>query len=281
MKRMYVGVLLAGVLALCLTGGAVAASQITGSNIKNGSVTGQDIRNGSLSSADIRNGSVRESDLTAALRQRLHTTVSGSPEAPDQQGPKGDTGPQGPKGDTGPRGPAGPPTLLPADFSFTNTSARLTVAGVQFGRYIDGGATGGSIRYDGLLGHPLSDVTKLAYTFKYRTSDGSSAGSPYLRIFLGDDNHDVVLEPTKCATATVPQNTSITLDMTAATTDWLRYDDDACTPNVKKTWDQIVAEHGSEIISGIVVTTGFAGGHNAMATLTNLTVNDKSFDFGL
>ena len=73
MTRIVKGLGLAAVLALCLTGGATAASQITGSSIKDNSITGKDIRNHSLTGSDFK-GSL----------------------------------PRGPQGPTGPAGPAGP-----------------------------------------------------------------------------------------------------------------------------------------------------------------------------
>jgi hypothetical protein len=86
------------VVALLVGGGtATASGLITGSDIKNGSVTGTDIKQGSLTA----------SDLSQSLRNRLNTTVSGSPGAPGQQGAKGDTGARGPAGADGATGPQG------------------------------------------------------------------------------------------------------------------------------------------------------------------------------
>jgi hypothetical protein len=111
MKRIWKVVAAAGVLALCLTGGATAAKKLTGEDIRNGTITG----------ADIKKGSINENRLAEALRTKLNTTVSGSPGAPGPQGPagpqgakgatgpEGDTGPEGPKGDTGPQGLQGEP----------------------------------------------------------------------------------------------------------------------------------------------------------------------------
>jgi hypothetical protein len=76
MKRTVV--LLALVLVLGVSGGAVAASKITGKDVKDSSLTGKDVRNRSLTPADFR-GSVR--------------------------------GPQGPQGAQGPAGPPGPVAL--------------------------------------------------------------------------------------------------------------------------------------------------------------------------
>src|SRR5262245_10676416 len=45
---------LVAVLALCLTAGATAASQITGGQIKNSTITGKDVRNHSLTKSDFK-----------------------------------------------------------------------------------------------------------------------------------------------------------------------------------------------------------------------------------
>ena len=44
--------------------------------------------------------------------------------------------------------------------------------------------------------------------------------------------------------------------------------------------DRTFQIHGDEVISGIYVTTGFSGGADAHAWLTDLTVNGKQFHFG-
>jgi hypothetical protein len=273
MKRMYV-VVLAGVLALCLTGGAVAATQITGNSIKNGSVTGQDLRNGSVTGKDIKNGSLGESELAQSVRRKLNTSVSGSPGQPGPKGEKGDRGPAGPAGPAGSDG-----SWFPAGFFVTNKSVGLTAHGADFGPYADGGATGGSVLYTGLNGKTLKDIKALTYTASYTTSDGNRLGVPYLRVFLNDDNDDVVLDPTECATTTPSEGEAHTWDMLASSE--LRYSDDACGANsTPLSWDAIVAAHGDDVISGIYVTAGFAGGKDQHVWLTDLTVNGKAFHFG-
>jgi hypothetical protein len=257
-------------LVVAMSGSAVAAKLLTGSDIQNGTITGADLKDGKVTGRDVKNGSVHKADLASSVRRALESDTPGRQGAKGDtgaQGPKGDTGAQGPKGDKGDRGPAGPPTLLPADFAFTNTSARLTEAGVQFGRYADGGDTGGSARYDGAFGMKLKDITALAYTYRYSTSDDKGIGAPYLRVFLNGDSVDVVYDPTECATVTPSEDTDHTVDVLAA--DKLR------------SWDDIVADHGDDVVTGIYVTTGFAGGHDVFATLERLTVNDETFHFGI
>ena len=264
---------------------ATAASLITSKDIADGTIRTRDVKKRAISLNRLSKGV--QNMITGASAQsgkptpavpgaKGDTGPQGNQGAQGAQGPKGEKGEKGDKGDQGPQGRSG---LLPADFAFTNTSARLTEAGVQFGWYEDGGAAGGSIRYDGLNGSTLADVEKLAYTFRYQTSDDKALGAPYMRIFLKGD-HDVVLDPTECATADPAEATDLTLDMTQATK--LRYDDDACGASYEpKTWDDIVADHGDEVISGIYVTTGFAGGTDVRVTLKSLAVNDDVFRFGL
>jgi hypothetical protein len=285
-------ILLCALTALVVGGTtATAASLITSKDIADGTIRTRDVKKSAITMNRLSKGvqnlitgaSAQSGNPTPAVPGAKGDTgpqgaqgAQGEKGAQGDQGPKGDKGEKGDKGDQGPQGRSG---LLPADFAFTNTSARLTEAGVQFGWYEDGGAAGGSVRYDGLNGSTLADVEKLAYTFRYQTGDDKALGAPYMRIFLKGD-HDVVLDATECATADPAEGTDVTLDMTQSTT--LRYDDDACGASYEpKTWDEIVADHGGEVISGIYVTTGFSGGTDVRATLKSLAVNDDVFRFGL
>jgi hypothetical protein len=271
-KRITPGTLL-GIIAVvfCMTGGAYAAnSLITSKNIKDGTIKSRDLSSGVKSKLN-------------KVGQKGDTGPAGArgPAGPaGPAGPKGDKGDKGDNGDKGDKGDKGDSGLLPADFAFTNTSARLTEAGVQFGRYGDGGSEGGSVRYDGLNGMTLSEITALSYTFSYETSDNVPIGAPYLRVFLDSDAHDVIFDPTECATATPAEDEFLTFDVTAGD---VRYDDDGCdgTAPDQQPWADVVADHGDEVISGIYVTTGFSGGEDVYATLTGLTVNAKAFHFGL
>jgi hypothetical protein len=80
MTRMWKLPALAGVLVLCLAGGATAASKITGQAIKDNSITTKDIRNRSLMAKDFKSGQL-------------------------PRGPRGVTGARGPQGPAGPAGP--------------------------------------------------------------------------------------------------------------------------------------------------------------------------------
>ena len=75
-------IVLAGVVAVSATTGAVAGSLVTGAQVANGSLTGKDVKDGSLKTAD----------LAAKTRTAL-------------------TGPPGPTGAVGPAGPPGVNTL--------------------------------------------------------------------------------------------------------------------------------------------------------------------------
>jgi hypothetical protein len=267
-------------VVLAFAGTATASSLITSSKIKDGTIR----------TRDIKKGAITESRLAKSVQSALDqqsSSVLGSPGAPGATGPagpKGDTGAQGAKGDRGPEGPA-----LPKDFSIQNNFTAsggivtmepvlLTDGGLKFGPYPDGGTASGSLRYDGLDGHPLSDITKLAYTFDYTTADANKIGVPYLRVFL-DDGTDVILDPSECAQTTVPEATTTTLDMVQA--DKLRFDDDACGANYAPlTWDQVTHDHGDQTITSIKVSTGFSGGKNLTAFLHKLQINNRTFTFG-
>ena len=148
--------------------------------------------------------------------------------------------------------------------------------GVQFGPYANGGNAGGSVRYDGANGLTLGDISELAYTIDHSSSDDSPISAPYLRIFLNNDNHDVIFDPTQCATTVPPEDVFQTFEVTAGS---VRYDDDSCTGS-QQPWATVKAAHSSEVISGIYVTTGFAGGADLSAILRSLSVNGHVFTFG-
>ena len=66
------------------------------------------------------------------------------------------------------------------------------------------------------------------------------------------------------------------------TTGDVRYDDDSCdgvAPD-QQAWAAVVAAHGSEVVSGIYVTTGFTGGDTLSALLRSIKVNGTEFVFG-
>jgi hypothetical protein len=222
------------------------------------------------SSSQIKNGVVRLADLTPRARQALH----GAP------GAKGDTGPAGPQGPQGPEGKAAP-TLqrLAGDFSGTNASVATSLDGVHFGPYSDGGAWGGSVRYNGANGLTLAQIDQLSYEVKYSAADTAPIGEPYLRIFLNNGNDDVVFDATQCATTVPAKNVFNTFEVVGHD---VRYDDDSCdgvAPD-QQHWSDVVAAHGSDVISGIYVTTGFTGGSDLTALLRSLSVNGHQFTFG-
>jgi hypothetical protein len=263
-------------LALALAGGAWAGNKYlitSASQVKPGSLTGENIKNHSLGLSELSNGA----------QDRLH----GARGARGPAGPTGDTGAQGPKGDTGPQGPPGAPgepgkpapvlQRLTGNFSGTNASVATSLDGVQFGPYSDGGTWGGSVRYDGADGLTLSQITQLSYKVMYSAADTAPIGEAYLRIFLNDDSHDVIFDATKCSTVVPDKNVFNTFEVVGS--DSVRYDDDACTSG-DQTWADVVAAHGSDVISGIYVTTGFTGGKDLTALLRSLSVNGHSFTFG-
>jgi Collagen triple helix repeat (20 copies) len=174
---------------------------------------------------------------------------------------------------------------LTGDFGATNASVATSLEGVQFGPYADGGCPGGiciggSVFYSGANGLTLADITQLSYTVKYSTANDVSIGAPYLRIFLENDTHDVIFDPTECATTTVDEDVFLTFEVVGAD---VRYDDDACdgVPPDQQPWATVVAAHGTEVISGIFITTGFSGGINLSAILRSVSVNGESFTFGM
>jgi hypothetical protein len=233
------------------------------------------------SSSQIKNGVIKVTDLSPGARRALQGGKGA-------QGQAGQAGPQGPKGDpgsAGPQGPQGPagkaaPTLqrLAGDFSGTNASVATSLDGVHFGPYSDGGAWGGSVRYDGADGLKLAQITQLSYEAMYSAADAAPIGDAYLRIFL-TNGKDVVFDPTQCAKTVPAKNVFHKFEVVGND---VRYDDDACdgVPPDQQHWSDVLAAHGQDVISGIYVTTGYTGGSNLTALLRSLSVNGHEFTFG-
>ena len=194
-------------------------------------------------------------------------------------GPAGAQGPQGPKGDKGDKGEPGTLQRLTGDFSGTNATVATSLDGVQFGPYPDGGAWGGSVLYTGANGLTLGDINQLSYVIEHSSQNDSPIAAPYLRIFLVGGTHDVIFDPTKCATVVPPEDQFNTFEVTTGD---VRYDDDSCdgVPPDQQPWATVKAAHGTEVISGIYVTAGFAGGIPLAAILRSLSVNGHAFTFG-
>jgi hypothetical protein len=194
-------------------------------------------------------------------------------------GPAGPAGPQGPKGDTGPPGAPAPGLVhLSGPFSGGNATVATSLDGVQFGPYPDGGAAGGSVIYAGANGLTLAQITQLSFTIKHSSADANAFASPYLRIFLNGNADDVIFDPTQCSTVVPTESVFHTYEVTTGD---VRYDDDPCAgPVGQQPWADVVAAHGSEVVSAIRVTTGFTGGDTLAAILRSLKVNGTDFVFG-
>jgi hypothetical protein len=246
-----------------------------------------------ITGKDIRDGSIHKADLAAKLRAKIGangTRAEGLPGATGPQGPAGQTGETGAQGQQGLQGAPGQNaftkvTALPAGgFSVTNASCSITPDGVECGPYVDGGAAGGSVCYDGLNGQPLSAVKSLVYFARY-TSDGDTngVGVPYLRVFLNNDNDDAIFSPN-----TQPPDPDVAegpFHTWVATSGVWRYDDDGGsggpgTYGVNGApFSTLITDHGTETISGLCITTGFTAGTNLNSLLRSLKVNGTDFEF--
>ena len=78
--------------------------------------------------------------------------------------------------------------------------------------------------YTGLNGKKLSEITNLLYSASYSTDNDTSVGVPYLRVFLGEDQHDVIFSPNTQPNPETSEDESHTWNVTEGT---VRYDDDA------------------------------------------------------
>ena len=262
------------VTALVVGGGTATAQKlITSSDIKDGAIKGADIKNGTIKSQEIKKSTITRDRLEKKVRRLL-----------DEQGAAGPAGPPGARGAQGPQGPKGDPaetrvTALPGSgFSATNPTVSMTPDGVEFGPYADGGAAGGSLRYDGLNGQPFSAVKSLVYVARYTaTDDTAGVGTPDLRVFLENDTHDAIFSPNTQGpdsdTAEGPFHTWVT------TSGLWRYDDDGGT-GPSSPFAEVVAAHANEIISGIYVTTGFSAGADLSTLMLSFEVNGQEFDLG-
>ncbi len=248
------------------------------------------------SSSQIQDGAVHMADLSPGARKELHG-AKGAKGEQGAQGAKGAQGAQGPAGKdgqdgaTGPHGPQGAPApamhRLTGDFAGTNASVATSLDGAQFGPYSNGGAWAGSVRYNGANGLRLDQIAQLSYTSMYSAADAAPIGAPYLRIFLNNDNDDVIFDATQCATTVPAKNVFHTFQVSGEN---VRYDDDSCdgtgehnfpgSPAGQQSWASVLANHGSEVVSGIYVTTGFTGGTDLTAILRSISVNGNSFVFG-
>jgi hypothetical protein len=216
-------------------------------------------------------------------------------------GARGVAGTAGTQGATGPQGPRGTPGVDGADgtsphiqrlddpFAGTNATVATSLDGVQFGPYPDGGAWGGSVAYSGANGLTLADIGTLSYVIEHSTLNDSPISAPYLRIFLADSldeegnpvgEHDVIFDPTECATVVPPEDQFNTFNVVGSD---VRYDDDSCdgVPPDQQPWDDVVAAHGDEIVTGIYVTAGFAGGAPLAAILRTFSINGVNYTFGV
>jgi hypothetical protein len=235
----------AAVIALAAGSGAVASSLVTSHDIKDGTIRSVDISDGAANHRVIRDGGVRADDLGPGLSSRLaHDAYV---------------------------------TALGHKFHATNSSVRLTPDGVSFGPYADGGADGGSLRFNGLNGKKLNDVKSLVYYMRYTsTGDSGGVGVPYLRIFLNNDANDAIFSPNTQSpdadTAEGPFH-----EWVATSGSW-RFEDDAGN-GPDESFKQLLAAHGTDTISGIYISTGFSNGQNLSALLRSLEVNGTTYDF--
>jgi hypothetical protein len=167
---------------------------------------------------------------------------------------------------------------LAAPWEASNPTVSLTPDGVKFGPYADGGTAGGSLVYTGLNGQPLSAVTALAYYMRYvSTGDTGGVGAPYLRIFTTNDTHDAIFSPN--TQAPDPDVAEGPFHEWVATSGSWRYDDDAGVgPDMP--YADLIAAHGTEVISSVVISTGFSAGTDLAALLRWIEINGQKFTFG-
>jgi hypothetical protein len=259
------------IIACALVALAVGATTATAAQL----ITGKQIQNGSITGKDLKRGTVTKKRLSAAVRAEL--ARRGAP------GPQGPAGPAGAKGEKGDRGDGVTRvTALSSDFDAPKGWVGYASNGcdpsgpkgpialgdhVQLGPFTDGNMAASLFTRD-FNGKRLQDIAYLAYTAKYDQAADAHGGSPYLRVFLEGDTHDVIFSPN-------------TQGRTVRSGDWdklavtdaggLRYDDDGGDGSgpygvAGTDWDTLVADHGGERISRIVISAGCSGAYSNAST---------------
>jgi hypothetical protein len=181
--------------------------------------------------------------------------------------------------------------------SYSNSSVRLTNAGVVFGPYTDNNH-GGSVKIDVPAGTTLADIAQLEYSASF-TENTPHGDGPYLRVFIDDngdgfcpggvcgtDDHDVVFSPstqpggcaaygaTDALVSPVPPhsiqcNSAGRLIHYVVTDGTVRYDDDPGTGPDSR-WGEVVNAHGADKVESIRVSAGFSLPDTTGAKLTSL-----------
>jgi hypothetical protein len=265
------------VTALAVSGStATAASLITSAKIADGTIMNRDIHAGTISENRLDGGVVAKLNRLAQPGAAGAKGDAGAAGARGADGAQGARGLDGAKGDKGDKGDNGHDAGLPYGFFVTNKSVGTTVHGVEFGPYADGGTAGGSVYFAGMNGMKLKDIKQLSYKALWNNVEKNDVGVPYLRVFLKDDTADVIFSPNTQPTKDDAPGEFHTWDVTAGT---VRYDDDKGN-GPDQPWDDVLAAHGEDMISGIYVSAGFTAGTNLTTTLRNLTINGAAYTFG-
>lgn len=221
-----------------------------------------------VTSGEIKDNTIKMKDLKKKVRSLIR-----------KRGSLGAPGPQGAPGASA----ASTVSSLGGGFTATNSSCSLIPDGFECGPYADGGTAGGSLLYSGLNGQPLSAVRSLSYFARYTSAgDTGGIGAPYLRIFLEDDTHDAIFSPN-----TQPPDPDVEegpFHTWVATSGSWRYDDDAGDGSGPyglsgTDFGTLVEDHGSEVISGIYISTGFSAGTNLDSLIRVFEVNGQEFEF--
>jgi hypothetical protein len=234
--------------AAAVTAGAAALviASSAGGAIAASMITSGDIQDNTIRSVDIHDGGVHANDLSLWAQNQL--------------------------------GRVKHITKLNGDFSATSDTVSMTPDGVNFGPYADGGTGHGSIEFTGLNGSPLSAVKNLVYYARYvANNDTGGVGVPYLRVFLNGDNDDAIFSPN--TQAPDPDIAQGPFHEWVATSGSWRYDDDGGNAG-DESFADLLADHGTETISGIYVSTGFTNGENLQALLRWMQINGTTYTFG-
>jgi hypothetical protein len=163
----------------------------------------------------------------------------------------------------------------------------------------------GTVKYAGVHGKTLDEISRLTYTARYNTNDPAGEGkdAPYLRIFF-TNGKDAIYDPTAPGNDKGTLGEDVDHTRNVMTGDW-RYDDDCgdgildstessgCgnndwehpegTPGYGLTgapYSTLKADHGDEQIDFIAVSAGNQFHDQVEAVMTRMRVNGDEFNFG-
>jgi hypothetical protein len=149
--------------------------------------------------------------------------------------------------------------------------ASIDADGIKFGPFANGTDSSGAYSY-ALDGVRLKDIALLAYSERY-TGGGGTGAAPYIIIATDDgaggENHVTFTANTQ---PVAPREN--TWQRWVVTKGILRYNNDAGGPDPGVSWDDIIFDHGDELVMYVQVQAGDNGSYSDGSTshVKNVTI---------